>query len=129
MNQERGSSEFLTSWKEIASYLGKGVRTVQRWERDLGLPVRRPAQSRHIVVAMASDLNQWIAHLQASPAKCCTCREELDQARQAIMELQRKLACLEVERNRAVMALQMGSASAESPKAIDLFAKADSNAA
>ncbi len=30
----------LNSWKEIACYLGRGVRTVQRYERDLGLPVR-----------------------------------------------------------------------------------------
>jgi hypothetical protein len=30
----------LEGWKEIATYLRRGVRTVQRWERD-GLPVRR----------------------------------------------------------------------------------------
>ena len=31
----------LDSWKEIAAYLGRGIRTVQRWERDEGLPVHR----------------------------------------------------------------------------------------
>jgi hypothetical protein len=31
----------LDSWKEIASYLGRGVRTVQRWECEEGLPVHR----------------------------------------------------------------------------------------
>ena len=31
----------LDSWKEIATYLGRGVRTVQRWEREEGLPVHR----------------------------------------------------------------------------------------
>lgn len=53
----------LTSWKEIACYLGKGVRTVQRWEQHLGLPVRRPtgAARRHIVLARRSDLDAWIA--------------------------------------------------------------------
>ena len=53
----------LTSWKEIASYLGKGVRTVQRWEQHLGLPVRRPTgpARRHIVLARRSDLDAWIA--------------------------------------------------------------------
>ena len=35
-------SAVLSSWKDIAKYMGKGVRTVQRWERHLGLPVRRP---------------------------------------------------------------------------------------
>src|SRR5438094_8301666 len=31
----------LDSWGEIASYLGREVRTVQRWERTEGLPVHR----------------------------------------------------------------------------------------
>ena len=31
----------LDSWKEIAGYLKRDVRTVQRWERDFGLPVQR----------------------------------------------------------------------------------------
>jgi hypothetical protein len=31
----------LNGWKEIAAYLGRSVRTVQRWEKDFGLPVRR----------------------------------------------------------------------------------------
>jgi hypothetical protein len=31
----------LDSWKEIATFLNRGVRTVQRWEATEGLPVRR----------------------------------------------------------------------------------------
>ena len=31
--------KILNSWKEIASYLGKGVRTVQRQESELKLPI------------------------------------------------------------------------------------------
>jgi hypothetical protein len=51
----------LTSWKEIANYLGKGVRTVQRWERELGLPVRRPSHNeKHVVIAFAAELDEWI---------------------------------------------------------------------
>jgi hypothetical protein len=54
-------SNALTSWKEIATYLGKSVRTVQRWEASLGLPVRRPnANDRNIVVAMPTELDQWL---------------------------------------------------------------------
>jgi hypothetical protein len=29
----------LNGWKEIAGFFGRGVRTVQRWEQQLGLPV------------------------------------------------------------------------------------------
>jgi hypothetical protein len=51
----------LTSWKEIAAYFGKGVRTVQRWELQLGLPVRRPKDSnKNIVMALQTELSTWI---------------------------------------------------------------------
>lgn len=52
----------FTSWKEIASYLGKGVRTVQRWEAQFGLPVQRPnAHAKGIVRATREELDHWIA--------------------------------------------------------------------
>ncbi|HET9698372.1 MAG TPA: hypothetical protein VFP40_15980 [Terriglobales bacterium] len=55
------SVRVLNSWKEIASYLNRGVRTVQRWERDLNLPVRRPrGRSRSAVIAIADDLDAWV---------------------------------------------------------------------
>lgn len=54
-------SDLLNSWKEIAGYLGRGVRTVQRWETQLQLPVRRPhLRSRSSVTALKSDLDQWL---------------------------------------------------------------------
>jgi len=50
----------LDSWKEIAAYLRKGVRTVQRWERTEGLPVRRVGQERSgSVFAYKSELDAW----------------------------------------------------------------------
>jgi phage terminase Nu1 subunit (DNA packaging protein) len=53
--------EVLNSWKEIASYLGRGVRTVQRWEQELGLPVRRPrGKERSAVIALKPDLDAWL---------------------------------------------------------------------
>jgi hypothetical protein len=51
----------LSSWKEIAAYLGKGVRTVQRWERELDLPVRRPKPNeKQIVLAFPEELDSWL---------------------------------------------------------------------
>jgi hypothetical protein len=56
------NSVVFTSWKEIASYLGKGVRTVQRWEAQFGLPVQRPnARDKGIVRASREELDEWIA--------------------------------------------------------------------
>jgi seryl-tRNA synthetase len=51
----------FSSWKEIAAFLGKGVRTVQRWEKTLGLPVRRPnGTASNVVVATENDLRRWM---------------------------------------------------------------------
>ncbi len=36
----------LESWKEIAAYLGREVRTVQGWEKNEGLPVHRHQHAR-----------------------------------------------------------------------------------
>jgi hypothetical protein len=56
-------SAVLSSWKDIAKYMGKGVRTVQRWEHHFGLPVRRPNGASHksAVLLDRSDLDAWLA--------------------------------------------------------------------
>ena len=53
------NNERLDSWKEIAAYLKRGVRTVQRWERVAGLPVRRIPSTRGAVYAFRAELDQW----------------------------------------------------------------------
>jgi Tol biopolymer transport system component len=50
----------LDSWKEIAAYLGRGIRTVQRWEREEGLPVHRLAHERRgSIYARRDELAAW----------------------------------------------------------------------
>jgi hypothetical protein len=49
----------LSSWKEIAYYLGVNVRTAQKWERRRGLPVRRMAGARSRVSTDAASLDAW----------------------------------------------------------------------
>jgi TolB-like protein/Flp pilus assembly protein TadD len=50
----------LDSWKEIANYLKRGIRTVQRWERDERLPVYRLQHEKlGSVYAFAPQLNAW----------------------------------------------------------------------
>ncbi len=51
----------LNSWKEIASYLGCSVRTAQRWELELAMPVRHPrGGKRGPVLALAAEINAWL---------------------------------------------------------------------
>lgn len=61
-------SAVLNSWKEIAVYLGRGVRTVQRWERESALPVHRPkGKDRSAVLAIREELDQWLHHAPMKP--------------------------------------------------------------
>jgi len=67
MNMANSQLEILSGWKQIADHLGKGVRTVQRYERELGLPIRRPAgKSGGSVIATAGELDAWVT---ASPIR------------------------------------------------------------
>ncbi len=60
----KSSPAILNSWKEIAAYLNRGVRTVQRWERDLRLPVHRIGKGpRSPVYASVPELRFWLSTL------------------------------------------------------------------
>src|SRR6187549_1762448 len=52
----------LDSWKEIAGYLNRSVRTLYRWEKDEGLPVHRH-QHKELgsVFAYKSELDAWVS--------------------------------------------------------------------
>jgi hypothetical protein len=63
----------LTSWKEIAKFVGKGVRTVERWERECGLPVRRPVGPKRrkcVVFAYRDELQEWMTARSRRRAAC-----------------------------------------------------------
>jgi hypothetical protein len=58
------SRQILNGWKEISSYIKRSVRTVQRWEARLDLPVYRPAlKDRSAVVAFSDELDRWISRV------------------------------------------------------------------
>jgi TolB-like protein len=55
----------LVSWKEIATYLGREVRTVQRWEETEGLPVHRHEHlKKSTVYAYPGELDTWFKKRQ-----------------------------------------------------------------
>ena len=51
----------LDSWKEIAEYLGRDIRTAIRWEREKGLPVHRvPGGKRQVVFGLSEEIDSWL---------------------------------------------------------------------
>jgi len=114
---ETDSPQFLSGWKEIANYLGKGVRTVQRYELQLQLPVRRPAgRPWGSVVATKAELDAWV---KASPIRdvfrlsvsnsqnhYSLCTDEFRRSLERMMELRDQMLALRSEVRDSVRLLR-----------------------
>jgi hypothetical protein len=60
----------LDGWGEIASFLSRGIRTVRRWEKDSGLPVRRLFRHpRSRVHAYRKELAHWVERQEGHPSR------------------------------------------------------------
>ena len=63
----RLTGDRLDSWKDIASYFGRTVRTVQLWERREGLPIHRHFHKQlGSVFAFRSELDAWRSQASTS---------------------------------------------------------------
>lgn len=63
----------LNGWKEIAGYLGKSVRTAQRWEKDLGMPVHRiHTGGGEIPFAFRQEIDRWLTSTESERADSVT---------------------------------------------------------
>lgn len=55
------SGDRFDSWKQVAAYLGREVRTVQRWEKLEELPVRRHIHVKGgTVFAFKNEIDAWL---------------------------------------------------------------------
>lgn len=59
-DSQTSATDRLDSWKEIATYLKREIRTVQRWEESEGLPIHRHLHRKQgSVYAFKSELDAW----------------------------------------------------------------------
>ncbi len=76
MNSSGKKENVLTSWKEIAAYLDRDVRTCVRWEQRYGLPIHRlDRDSKAKVFAYKNEIDRWLAERSAiveAPAEAAT---------------------------------------------------------
>ena len=111
-------TKYLSSWKEIANYMGKGVRTVQRYEAEFALPVRRPAgKSRAAVVATRAEIDAWVDSSPFRPPQERSVGDisandpELNEIHEGIREmheLRRQMHALRAETNSSLNLLLSG---------------------
>src|SRR5215470_1335266 len=101
--------ERLEGWKQIASYLKRDVRTVQRWERTEEFPVRRQMHRKlGSVLAFKDELDRWMGQrcsLQSKKAAASLHAYELYlKGRQLFHQFRRK----NFERAREMFARAIG---------------------
>src|SRR5712692_10591744 len=136
----------LDSWKEIAAFFGRDERTVNRWEKELGLPVHRLPGTKGRVYAFAEELSQWlktpnfpheemqgggpgvdpeaIAREGVPRAKAPSTRNVLRFALGAVVALVLVVGATRFVRHSALSAARTSSAMhAPNPEALDLYLK------
>ena len=98
----------ISGWKEIAKYLGSGIRSAQRWAKSHDLPVHRPVQlhKRGPVIALSEDLDEWVRRGGANerpPDDLLLRHQEIIAAlRRSLDEQHRLLHLLRKERMRQI---------------------------
>jgi hypothetical protein len=106
----------LNGWKEIGSYLGRAVRTAQRWEAYLDMPIHRPAtRKRTAVIAFSREIDNWLVRNRARIDSY-----ELGQPANSSLDLsalREKLARLQME--AAQLAVELRQASQATPRLLD----------
>jgi len=86
----------LFTWKEISAYAGRGVRTLQRWERNFGFPVHRPdRRNKSVVVSSKGEIDEWfrtrpmMQHGVMIPVRSISAKDLTISARKVELEAQR----------------------------------------
>ena len=78
----------LDSWKAIAEFLGRSLRTVQRWHDLNGLPVHHFGGHKGSVFAYEEEIDAWLAGLaETSGVPQGQANEQLEAAKRTSWEL------------------------------------------
>jgi hypothetical protein len=98
MTVDRDVISALTSWKEISSYVGRGVRTVQRWESEFGFPIRRATPGRKsLVLAIPAEIDAWVQAQRFPDGQLDSVESELAALFQTVRELRSEIRELRSE--------------------------------
>lgn len=81
----------LRSWQEIAIYVGKGLRTVQRWEHEIDFPVHRVGDNTRAVVASTDEINEWMRRSQKPTVLTPSVHPSIEERREQMEKLRQQV--------------------------------------
>jgi hypothetical protein len=86
--EEARNRRILNGWKQISNHLDRGVRTAQRWEALLGMPIHRPAlKDRTPVVAFSDELDIWLARTSPHVLDQCVAVSDKDDSQERLLRV------------------------------------------
>jgi hypothetical protein len=63
-----GNGDRLDGWKEISAYLNRSIRSAQRWNQEMGMPVHRVQGVKGTIVhAFRSEIDEWLLTNEVPP--------------------------------------------------------------
>jgi hypothetical protein len=111
------NQQILNGWKEISGYVKRGIRTTQRWEARLGMPVHRLARKgRNVVVAFSDELDGWISRRSPSPEPLLQMQNNMSSLVWHTAELASQTRTLEEQLRRSLETHQTRIASRIRPR-------------
>jgi hypothetical protein len=114
---DRKMTSVLTSWKDIAQYVGKGVRTVQRWESEFGFPIRRIKPGRKsVVLAIPAEIDAWLQAQQFPDGQLDAVESERTAFLRTARELRSEIRELRSENRQLQRQLALERARVSGPK-------------
>ena len=115
----------LYGWKEIAHYMGCGIRTAQRRQRE-GLPVKRITEGpRAHVIALSDEIDMWLRNVHSTSAVPVGVLNDIQRTRALRFKLRREAETLRFR----MRALRQGLATFRVKKNVNTQLLADTIAA
>ena len=117
-NFSSDNADRLDFWKEIACYLNRNVRTVQRWEAFESMPVHRHLHAKSgSVHAFRSELDAWRKERSfCSPPRCDRPRPTQGSEKALINDKEQALLRTVLEAILVQLTTQMASAQSSVPR-------------
>ena len=105
--QPETAQQVFHGWKDIAHYLSIGVRTAQRYERELDLPVRRPSgYMTGSVIAAKDELDSWVRSRTTAQESLNRAQDSINLAQDSVNVVQKTLNVAQESFNKTTRAAQ-----------------------
>src|SRR5271156_3296778 len=86
--EEATNRRILNGWKQISQHIDRGVRTAQRWEALLGMPIHRPAlKDRSAVVAFSDELEAWLSRISPDVRGECEAIHDQNESQERLLRV------------------------------------------